>query len=76
MILVRGESNGDVDHVHMLIEYHQQCSFRYWLTHAESCDIRRLRNEFDIDLREHTEEAALWSRSCCWLVRRLRRWKL
>lgn len=56
------ESNGDVDHVHMLIEYPPTVQLSVLVNSLKAVTSRRLRNEF-IDLRGAYGKAVLWSRS-------------
>uniref|UniRef100_UPI0033138842 IS200/IS605 family transposase n=1 Tax=Escherichia coli TaxID=562 RepID=UPI0033138842 len=49
------ESNGDVDHVHMLIEYPPTVQLSVLVNSLKAVTSRRLRNEF-LDLRGHTEK--------------------
>ncbi|MGT5280898.1 IS200/IS605 family transposase, partial [Escherichia coli] len=56
------ESNGDVDHVHMLIEYPPTVQLSVLVNSLKAVTSRRLRNEF-LDLRGAYGKAVLWSRS-------------
>ncbi|HGJ5883697.1 IS200/IS605 family transposase [Arsenophonus sp.] len=56
------ESNGESDHVHLLIEYPPTVQFSVLVNSLKAVISRRLRNEF-IDLRGAYGKPVLWSRS-------------
>ncbi|NHB97831.1 IS200/IS605 family transposase [Photorhabdus stackebrandtii] len=56
------ESHGDLDHVHMLIEYPPTVQLSVLVNSLKAVTSRRLRNEF-LDLRGAYGKAVLWSRS-------------
>lgn len=65
------ESNGDVDHVHMLIEYPPTVQLSVLVNSLKAVTSRRLRNEF-LDLRGAgiRKSSALVEVILCWLLRR------
>ncbi len=64
------ESNGDVDHVHMLIEYPPTVQLSVLVNSLKAVTSRRLRNEF-LDLRGGIRKSrALVEVILCWLLRR------
>ncbi|STR85627.1 IS200/IS605 family transposase [Klebsiella pneumoniae] len=56
------ESNGESDHVHMLIEYPPAVQLSVLVNSLKAVTSRRLRNEF-LDLRGAYDKPVLWSRS-------------
>lgn len=69
------ESNGDVDHVHMLIEYPPTVQLSVLVNSLKAVTSRRLRNEF-LDLRGHTEKPCSGRGHTLLAPAEVRRWKL
>ena len=59
------ESNGEADHVHLLIELPPTVALADFVNALKTGTSRRLRNEYSDQLRHFYDKPVLWSRSYC-----------